>query len=190
MGYDTRLVIVKRNKRSRKAMSTDNYMRKEAELEMGCCCYGKIAELISSLRKKNAQHVGISEEIQEFTACHKAIFNAEGNWTEELAALSEAAQHERCATLHKLQRALNKKIPYMYVDDEETYTDSYGDVLLVASVQEIRSAILQDLAASVAKKEYEGLGNGGYRRFNIALDLLNSFKNNFGEDVEVVLYGH
>lgn len=95
---------------------------------------------------------------------------------------------------HRASRVLENKLPYIFWEDGniESFEDSYGDLLLVVSLEELKEAIEYDRAQDIIKND--GNEYKYYRRFDLALNMINTFLNNKDvwdhENIKVVMWGH
>lgn len=185
MGYETKLIFVTNHRKKKEGRPVD-YCSVVATLEMGKICYDFVGDLIGKLQKivKPLEEL-YRNKIKEMEEVHKELFNSDGNWTEELAKLPKAEQDKRYAVYSKIRIALEKKLPFVFEGDDATFEDCYGNLLLVASLKEVKEAIIKSNAKEIAEGNYEF----GYRRFNVALKLIEGLED-FGEEVFVILYGH
>lgn len=107
-------------------------------------------------------------------------------WKKELSRLKDR--------IWKLSNQLAKKLPFIYHgaeggENREAFTDNYGSPLMIAELGEVRQAIARDQAKMVHTKEFEEWY--GYRRFNMALALIDHFLDTEQWDnVKVILWGH
>ena len=190
MGYETELIFVTGNNKT-KAGRICGYQSVEATLEMGKCAYGVFGELIDRCRNEvKATHDQAVRDVEHMELLGRELFTHEGNYTPEMEAIKTQAEREkRSAPYYKEKRAIETKLPYFYKDgNTELFLDAYGDLLLVASLIDLKLAILKSNAEEIHDKHYEN--GGGYRRFNMAIRLIEAFQLDFGEDVQVILYGH
>jgi len=190
MGYETKMMVVSSYGRLNKKKLA-GYLKQEATLELGCVCYDKLGDLIRRLKDESKEVEGAEElrdEISAISKEYKAIYT-DGDYSYEALQLTKKQREARGKKLCNREHRLGKKLPYVFEgSSNETYTDSYGDFLLVATLEEVLEAMVKDQAKSILKEEYES--NRGYRRFALAIALLESFKSDFGDEVKVVLYGH
>jgi len=183
MGYETKLIFITGRKRT-------GYQSDEASLEMGKVCNDEIGDLIGRLRMANRKNANLSADITEWENEHNRIYTQAGNYTPEVDALQLSEQKKATDALFKMERILGKKLPFFYGIDGNTkhFEDSCGDLLLVADIEELLAAIRKDAAGLISNGQY---GPEGYRRFNVAIAMLEQFrKERFGETVRVVLWGH
>lgn len=195
MGYETCLLFVSNWKKG-----FTGYCSIEASLEMGKCSgYDAISELMEKAQAKHTKKetAALKSLIAEHEHGHKSMFTEEGNYTPEYAAMNEKfAQKAYNELIAKPAKALEKRLPYVmwYSHSIEEYEDSYGDLLMVVTLDECRAAMLKALAQSMGKDDYPGDKDviPGYRRFHMALKLIEAFDPKiWGEkDVRVMLYGH
>lgn len=187
MGYETKLIFVTANKK--KEGRPVGYCRVEAELEMGKIGgYGEIDVLLTKateVSKKLKTEYG--ELVDTLKEGEKEMFNSEGDYTEEYSTMKEKVRDREYNKMIGIpRRKLDKVLPYVYDGDDQAFEDAYGDFLLVVGLKELKEAIIKDNASEIAKGNYEL----GYRRFNIALKLIEGFEHDFGEEVLVVMWGH
>ena len=184
MGYETKLIIASKGYTKKKAVG---YLSTIATLELGCVSYDSLGDLIHKLREESKSKEELREVLEDARRESKAIYQ-DGEFTEELKELSVAKRKARQGKLSRLERKIEKQLPYVFNGDEQVFEDSYGDFLLVASPEEVYGAMLKDQAKAILKEEF---GGGGYRRFDVGLPILEQFVNGrFGQDVVVILYGH
>lgn len=182
MGYDTRLMVISANK-IRKGNPV-GYCGVEATLEMGCVAYGKVGALIQALRETKTK--AMQEAIKEYTEEREMVWTPEGEYQEDLK--TDAQRKTATKKLSKLRKGLEAKLPFVFAGEEEAYEDWYGDQLLVTDVDTALNAIRFDQATSIAKGEN---GAQGYRRYALAISLLESFKSDDSfKKIYVVLFGH
>lgn len=186
MGYDTKLVFVTCNGK-RKDGRIVGYCSEVASIELACAAYDDFGELIEKKRRENDKvEKGVKTALEELEEKHKGLYTHEGEHTEEVMRMSKTAQDKLTKAYYKLKKEVERELPYFYPDgNTEAYRDSYGDLLLVGSLEEVNEAILKSNAKSIAKGDYPN----GYRRFNAALKLMEGLKD-FGEDIYVIMFGH
>lgn len=187
MGYDTKLVFVSNSGHRSKGRMV-GYCSVIATLEMGCCSYHDMGDLINKCRENNKEHeADLLVNVERARELYKNLFTSDGEYTEEVAGLTKEARQERIDAYYKLKKAIEKRLPFFFADNgnDELYTDSYGDLLLVASLADVKRAIVKSNAKSIANGEHDM----GYRRFNTAVKLIEGLED-FGEDVEVIMFGH
>lgn len=186
MGYETKLIFVT-NYTSKKGKIV-GYCKKEATLEMGKIAYGYMGKLIDKLQSKvEALEVKYREKIAKVNFWYNDMFDREGSWTKEYARLSDEQRNKEYQSLiTKPTKILEKALPFIYEGDNKYYEDNYGNFFLVATLQEVKEAIVKDNAEDIAKGETDI----GYRRYAIALKMIEAFEHDFGESVFVILAGH
>ena len=186
MGYETKLIFVT-NYTSKKGKIV-GYCRKEATLEMGKVAYGWFGSLIDKLQA----NVAILEEkyrdkIEQVNVANNQMFDRAGEWTKEYESISvEERNKEYTNLISKPTQILEKALPFIYEGNDKYYEDNYGNFFLVATLQEVKEAIVKDNAKDIAKGETDI----GYRRYAIALKMIEAFEHDFGEPVFVILAGH
>ena len=183
MGYETTLIFCESyNHKS-------GYWNVISTLDMCKITYDKsINNLIDLARSRNGSDKEIEEKkelVKDFESEHKRIFTSDGDYTEELRELSKVEQDKDTKEYSKIQSKLSKKIPYIYYskNNREDYTDMYGDLLLVVSLEEIKKAIDEARSRDVLK------GEGVWYRYDIALSLIESIEKN-NKDCKVIMWGH
>jgi len=188
MGYETELIFVTGNHKTKEGRIS-GYQHVEASLEMGKCADGAFGELIKACRIDSKRgYPAIIKEIEQVEKLHKELFTADGDYTEELKAIpDDAGRSKRAVPYYKAKDALEKKVPYFYKDgNTELFLDAYGSLLMVASLKDVKTAIIK----SNAKEIMDGNFELGYRRFDMAIRMIEAFEQFFGETVQVILYGH
>lgn len=176
MGYETRITIV----------SLYNFplvplMGSEiAHLELSKCGSGPLGTLISS-RTKNAPRGTICETLLYHTSLGKEIpfalyaHNPQRQYeaVELLREVSELKVSELSMSPEEIRSLSND------IEDGMIYKDCYGSYLGVFEIDEFVEALKEELAIE------------SYRRFQVALTLLLSIKENFkNEQLRVITYGH
>lgn len=183
MGYETKVMFVTNYQKKGTAVG---YCRQEASLEMGKICSGKVGELIDRLQNEvKPLEEKYRDQIKEIEEDSRKIYDRDGNYLEEISNLPEKKKKLISQKHFKKQKALEVVLPYVYDGNEQVFEDSYGNFLLIATLKEVKEAIIKDNAKEITDGNYEF----GYRRFNIALKLIEGFET-FGEEVLVILFGH
>lgn len=188
MGYETELIFVSGYKKTKEGRIC-GYQSVEATLEMGKCASGAFGELLKECGfGGRSEKTSLIKEVEQVESMHKELFTSDGDYTEEMKAIpNEADKSKRCAPYYKAKEALEKKLPYFFKDgNTELFMDAYGSLLMVASLEDVKKAIVKSNAQEIISGNYEL----GYRRFNIALRMIEAFEQDFGEAVQVILYGH
>lgn len=188
MGYETKMMIV--HSYDKKG---GNYQEIEATLEMGRICYDAVAELIDKARAENNKKVraykkktgkDLFEQIELIKEYHDVAFTARGDYNPDL---TEKDVEKAVKRYFDHRGRIERVLPFVYDNhDEESFVDCYNDLLLIVSVKEAIEAFKKNNAIAVAKGDYET----GYRRYDIAIKLLEAFQVDFGQEVRVVLFGH
>jgi len=183
MGYETTLIFVSNGYKPK----FKGYCGVEATLKMGKIAYDALGELIQKTRIPEAFREEMKKLVEDKRAGHAKMFNSEGNYNAEYSVMPEEKRRKIYHRLiGKIAKQLDAKIPYIYYDDmnDGSYTDAYGDFLMLVTLAELKKAVELDRA----KMTLEG---GGYRRFDMALKLIETFEHDFGsEEVRVVMWGH
>lgn len=191
MGYETTMLVVDGSEKKGKPVGYQSII---ASLELSCCGHkGPMGQLIEQLQKavKELSKETLNE-VSEVEEEQKKCFTSNGDYTPELEKLSEEDKNKRTKKYFSMRQKLSDKLPYVYHRDHnnEEFVDCYGDALLVASVKEVYEALVRDQAETIANKEYDSAY--GYRRFHLAIKLLEAFMQDSGSwsRVKVILYGH
>jgi hypothetical protein len=185
MGYDTRLVFVTGTK-NKKTKKLTGYCSVVATMEMACIAYNAFGALIDQKREALGKHNQkvIAGHVQETEDLGKEIYGADGEHTDEFLALDIKEQERKKKVYYTSRKTLEQMHPYIYEGgDGQRFLDSYGDVLMIATLEEVRLALAKDAAKQLLEE------GQAYRRYAPALALCDALKD-FGEDVEVVMYGH
>ena len=133
----------------------------------------------------------LHEDMKELEALLRKCFNADGEWVEELEHASEEDRNRVTKKYYAALHILVANLPYIYWGSkDESFTDSYGSRLIVATIEEVYDALVRDQAKTIADKEYDSAY--GYRRFHLAIKLLEGFLQDkvSWKNVRVILYGH
>lgn len=184
MGYETRLIFVSDWEKKFKGFGSA-----EATLEMGCISYGFIAELIKKLRSNNKLIRPINKKIDRFEELQKKVYGDDGNYPEDFKSLDRKEQRKLEKEHWQLEKELGKKLLYIYDGRKQAFRDAYGDLLLVVSLDELKEALIKDDARLIHEEKYDK----GYRRFKLALEMIQHFQNpdywNKNE-IKIVMWGH
>ena len=181
MGYETRLIFVHGNK-------PVGYQQNLAELDLCKVAYNHFGELIDICRIRQKVPKRVRKMLDKLNEIKNKIGDLSelAFWVgEEIDAddLKEKLQKQQ----FDLELKLEKHLPFLYgLDGDETFfDDQYGDVLLIASLDEVKQAIIKDQAKSIVEEGFN------YRRFDVALRMIEGFerKPDF-EGIKVVLFGH
>lgn len=188
MGYETTMLVVEGHEK--KNGKPFGYHSVIASVELSCCGdKGPMGLLIHSRNDVNNE---LLKEIDDMKDAESECFDADGNWVEELRGASEEEKKRATKTYHSKKRILSERLPYIFWtgSDDETFTDSYGSPLIFATLEEVYEALVRDQAKIIAEEEYEG--SYGYRRFHLAIKLLEGFlqDKDSWKNVKVILYGH
>ena len=187
MGYETRLIFISAGSKKK----TVGYCSKVAELELSKVAYNNIGKLIEQKRHDSDElRKEIGQQIKEIKIMHSDLFGADGDYTEEAKSMTPKDRDLAIKKMYDLKSKVEKKIPYIYIgEDEQGYEDSYGDLLLVATLQELKSALVHDNALAVVGKDREdSLGDS---HFILAIKMIEEFENTKKwHGIKVVLYGH
>lgn len=187
MGYETKLVFVTHSNKSVEGRVV-GYCCVIGTMDLSKCAYDDMGDLIEKCRTENkALGKDLHDEIEHMENVYKTIFDHDGEYVSEVEKLPKVEQNKKYAVYSKLRQSLEKKLPFFYADNgnDQIFEDRYGDVLLVAGINDVKKALIRSNAKSIAKGEYEL----GYRRFNAAIKMIEGLEN-FGEEVSVVLFGH
>ena len=145
--------------------SINGWCRVIAELEMGNIDCDNVGKLIEKLTK----------EIKK--KYRKEAYQI-------LNKLKKATNKEK----YRLERKIVKLVPYFYTINSEKpiYDDKYDTLLLITDLQTLKDAITAD-----QKKMIKEDGKG-YRRFDMTLAIIDQLmnKDNWSENIEVILWGH
>ena len=181
MGYETTLIVVEANS-FKKDGSPYDFMNIVATIEL-CKANGKYLDALRVSNKEFNKEVNRMEDLQNM------MYTRGGNYNEEFKKLSKTARKKIEQEDLRLSKKMHKQLPFIFYTshNDENYTDSYGDALMVIDVKAAYNAILKDQAESIAKGEYEH----GYRRYTVALKLLEAFLDEEKwPRLKVVLWGH
>lgn len=176
MGYETTLLVVDGN--GRKSVGYHNIV---ATVELSKVAYDAVGDIIES--KKDDKD--LSEQVREWEESWKETYTLEGDYNPNLQLLSESEKSKKGDKVYSVEQKLSKKLPYVFYSNgnKQDFVDDYGSLLKVVEVKDIYNAILQDQAKMI-KEDGEG-----YRRFDIALKVLEGFMNDKW-NVKVILWGH
>lgn len=185
MGYETTLIFV--NDYKKKFVG---YCGVEATLRMGCIAYGAVNDLINKPRDKitEAEEKELQKLVSAYESQEKRCFT-DGEYGEEIRDMPEKERKKEIKKLYACEKKLSK-LPYVYYrSDSQQYVDSYGSLLLLVDLKELRDAMVKEQARLISSGEYEL----GYRRFKAALLLVEHFMS--AEDwtpgtIKVVMWGH
>lgn len=148
-----------------KKSSVNGWCEVIIELEMGKIAYNEVGKLIERLTKETKKKY-CKETYQ--------ILNKLHNGTNK--------------QISHLKKKIVKFVPYFYdINGEKPiYEDKYDELLLITDLQTLKDAITLD-----QKKMIKEDGKG-YRRFDIALAIIDQLmnKDNWIEDIKVILWGH
>jgi hypothetical protein len=183
MGYETTLIVVETTQIKKNGQPHD-YMRVVATVEL-CKATGKH---LDSLRIKKSDEDYL-KDINRLEELQNIMYDREGNYNEEFKKLSATERKKIEQEDTRLSKKIRKQLPFIFhtSHNNENYTDSYGDVLMIADVRAVYTAILKDQADLIVKGEYEH----GYRRYTAALKMLEAFLNEKEwPRLKVVLWGH
>lgn len=185
MGYDTTLIFVEDWQKKFKS-----YCRILATVDLakvGCDNFG---DLISKCQKPNRyqkQIVRYDKLVNEIEDLNYSIAHEKD--VEEYVKTLKALQKE----LKQIEAKLEEKCPFIYYESGNivSFSDRYSEPLMIASLEDVREAIIRDQAKTIHKKEYDGIR--GYRRYNTGLALVEHFLDTdqwVKGTVRVVLWGH
>jgi len=197
MGYETTMLIVEGKEKKGKPAGYHSVI---ASVELSCCGgNGYMGKLIQKLKTDDQKPKDklLYEEVSDAENEHKKCFNAEGNWVEELEHASKKDQDKVTNKYYSMIRKIEAKLPYVYWNNQNSnfFIDNYGSLLIVATIKEAYEALIRDQAQYyqqllIDKKEYSSIN--GYRRFHLAIKVLEGFIQNEScwSGVKVILYGH
>jgi len=185
MGYETTLIFI----RNWDTIKT-GYHHVEASLEMGKITYNAISELNIKAHKDEKSEAKLQKEIWAYKNKEKCVYDFEWNscnkeYTEEMNLLSAEKREVEVKKLMKMKMKLEKKLPYIFWSDgnHESFTDDYGDLLLIVSLTDLKLAILNDMAKDIIEQKWI------YPKYTLALKMIEAFESD-GNDVKVILWGH
>lgn len=145
--------------------SINGWCKVIAEIEMGKIAYDNVGKLIEKLTKETKKKY-----------CKEAY--------QILNKIKKATNKEK----YRQERKIVKLVPYFYTINSEKpiYDDKYDDLLLITDLQTFKDAITLD-QKKIIKEEGKG-----YRRFDMALAIIDQLmnKDNWSENIEVILWGH
>lgn len=181
MGYETRLVFVNTWEK------TNGYKTVEATLEMGKICHNEFSKLIDKITTRQASKNEATEKLRDTLRTNnnrKEQVIEDLFWKGEKPDVSEAKEIRKVEG--ETEDTLEKKLPFIYEDGErQSYEDCYGSVLLVATLEEVKDAIVQDQTKSITED------GKPYRRYSVALAMINEFLNKKEwSQIKVILWGH
>lgn len=185
MGYETNLIFVSSGYSQHGKFK--GFCPVEATLEMGKIHYGHVGNLIDKTKQSISEKV--VHLIEEYNELHDKVFDHEGQTLHKIKELPKEEQQKRFEEVFTLMRKLEEQVPFVYAEggNYHNFSDNYGDPLLLVSLKDLKKAIKADLKESIKKKEY---GKLGYRRFNVALKMIEAFESKQFNDVGVILFGH
>lgn len=192
MGYETKLLFVESNRHD-KEKNPIGYCSVVATVELSKCGSGPVGDLIEKLRNANRKTKSdLTQVVHEYQKLHDEVYDRSGDYRPEMKELDLKEVKRKADLISKMHLQLGKRLPYVYETDcsTEDFTDSYGDLLLVASLKELHAALLKDQAQIIESNDYDG---HGYRRYSLALKLVEEFRGSEqwdDERVKVIMYGH
>jgi len=130
----------------------------------------------------------LNKLIEKYEAQRKYCWDRDGDYSEELNDMTDTKRNAEIKKLFRMAANLDKELHYIYYEgSDQQYEDRYGNTLMIVSLEDLKKAIIKDQAQMVI----EGYDNG-YRRFNIALKMIESFqdKKDWNDNVKVVMWGH
>ena len=182
MGYETTLIFVESYQSNTKRIK--GFQNVVGSVEMCKVAYHAFGKLLdektAEVKAYLAEHKNIESDLKELD---KLRSNLTGDWG------NDKTQYE---PVMRLEEKLGKLLPYIFWTDSERerFDDSYGAVFAIASLEEVRQAIIQDMATNVINKDY---GNTGYYwRYDLAIGLIDAIQKYSQEAkcIKVVLWGH
>lgn len=183
MGYETKAIFVSSHS------GFKGYCSVIATLDMGKIADGHIYDLIGKAHSTDSKT--LEARVKEWRDRHDYIFNAEGNYTDELLKMSEEDKQKEVDKLFEMQHKLDERLPYIFETSNHVhdYTDDYGELMMMVDLKDFRSAVVKENKVLIAKGIYNA---PGYRRFVMAIRMIDMFdKKIWGEEpVKVILWGH
>lgn len=186
MGYETTLYFVDNwDKRKR------GFLQVIGSLDLCKVAYGNFGDLLDKIRKRQKVSKRVKNLLDELRNVRnkKAELEEQIFWNGDTPIESDVKEkiHQKETALeHKLE----KYLPFIFIDgNTQEFEDSYGEVLMIADLEEVENAIVKDQAKSIVEKEFDD--GKGYRRFDTALKMIESFKTkDQWTNIKVVLWGH
>lgn len=184
MGYETEFIFVQENK------GRKGYQTIEATLQMGQIHYSHLETLMRKAKVPDKDRK-IIDEVNDYERQEKRCFTADGNYTDTLKGMTDIELKAEINKLFRMSNKLDKRLCYIHRgnDSMNCYTDLCGDLLMVVSLKDLRTALIKEQARLVEAGEYET----GYNRFDMALRMIDTFLDRkiWGAgQVKVLMWGH
>lgn len=182
MGYETTLIFVYTWGRKKKG-----FWEVVASINLGKVAWGEFGRLIDELSTKNRKWLEKRKRIAKWldeweTIKSKLLYEVENLEKEEIEELKTRR--------FELERILEKHLPMIFFknDNYPSFTDDYGDLLMVTDLETVKDAIIKTQAEELVKDGAETT----YRRFDVALAMIDAFiltKEKWNNNIKVILWG-
>ena len=178
MGYETELIFIQDWNRKK-----GGFKQILARVEMGKICYNEFSKLLEKSKKEaTVKQAGLLSELNDIRGDLDDATQGESDFDRDW--IKKANDN-----LWKVENKLEKSLPMIFARDDQSFEDSYGDLLIIVSLDDLYRAIMLDSA-----KELSNYKNPkGYRRYNLALKMIENFMDTefwAKGNVKVVLWGH